>query len=247
MPDAAEPARPVRSHSSKPFFREICDALLVALVFAVFARTWVVQAFKIPSGSMEDNLQVGDHILVNKFVYGPVRFAWEDVLLPSRPVRRGDVAVFKFPEDPKQDFIKRCVALPGDEVELVDKELHLDGEPVAEAGYVHFADPVTYPESPGVTEYYRIRDQFGPYEVPEGRYFCLGDNRDRSQDSRYWGPVPRSHLKGRALLIYWSVAGAGEAPGAAAAGRGPWWRRPGRELRRVAAATRWDRSLTLVR
>jgi len=245
--DDAEAAAEVAAKRGKPWLREVCDAVLIALIFAVFARTWVVQAFKIPTGSMEDNLLVGDHILVNKFIYGPARYGWEDLLLPSRPLRHGDVVVFKYPDDPRRDFIKRCLGLPGDEVEIVDKALRLDGEPVAESGYVHFADPVTYPESPAVDEYYRIRDQFGPYEVPEDGYFCLGDNRDHSQDSRYWGPVPRGHLKGRALLIYWSVAGTGEAPAPAAAAHVPWWRRPGQALRRLVAATRWDRSLTLVR
>jgi len=228
----------------KPFFRELFDALLVALLFAVFARTWVVQAFKIPTGSMEENLLVGDHILVNKFVYGPTRYPLEGALLPVRPVSRGDVVVFKYPEDPERDYIKRCVGLPGDRVEIVDRVLHLDGEPVADAGYTYHTDPVTYPESAFVDEYYRARDQFGPFEVPAGHLFCLGDNRDNSHDSRFWGPVPRELVKGRALLIYWSVAGrSGEAEPPAVA----WWRRPGEALRDLWSATRWDRSLTLVR
>jgi signal peptidase I len=219
----------------------------VALVFAVFARTWVVQAFKIPTGSMEENLLVGDHILVNKFVYGPIRYPWEAALLPSRPVRRGDVVVFKYPEDPGRDFIKRCLGLPGDRIEIADKLLLLDDEPLVESGYAQFSDPVVYPESPAIDSYYRIRDQFGPYDVPPEHYFCLGDNRDHSQDSRYWGPVPRDYLKGRALLIYWSVRGADEAPAAAVTVHGPWWRRYGEALRRLTASTRWERAWKLVR
>jgi signal peptidase I len=228
----------------KTFFRECLEALLVAFLLAVFARTWVVQAFKIPTGSMEENLLVGDHILVNKFIYGPARYRVEEVLLPIRPVSRGDVVVFKYPEDPERDFIKRCIGRSGDRVEIVDRVLHLDGEPVAEDAYTHHTDPVTYPDSAFVPEHYRARDQFGPFEVPAGHLFCLGDNRDNSHDSRFWGPVPRESVKGRALLIYWSVAGREGAPEPPVE---PWWRRPGEALRELAATTRWDRSLTLVR
>jgi signal peptidase I len=236
------------SHARKTWLRESFDALLVALVFAVFARTWVVQAFKIPTGSMEENLMVGDHILVNKFVYGPTRSGWEEALLPIRPVERGDVVVFKYPEDPERDFIKRCLGLPGEVVEIADKRLHVDGEPLAEEGYTRFSDPETYPDSSLVRRshgYYWARDQYGPYEVPPGHYFCLGDNRDRSQDSRFWGPVPRELVKGRALLIYWSVPQAGAARDRGASG--PWWRRGADALRELGAGNRWERSFTLVR
>lgn len=237
---------PPVSTRRKPFLRESLDSLLVALVFAVFVRTWVVQAFKIPTGSMEQNLLVGDHILVNKFIYGPTRFPVEEVLLPLRPVRRGDVVVFKSPEQPERDFIKRCVGLPGDELEIVDKVLHLHGEPLEEDAYTYHTDPVTYPESPFVPEHYRARDQFGPFEVPSGSFFCVGDNRDRSDDSRFWGPVPRELVKGRGLLVYWSVVPeAGE--GAARPRSGPWWHRPAEWLRGLRASTRWERIFTLVR
>ncbi|MFP3939679.1 MAG: signal peptidase I [Thermoanaerobaculia bacterium] len=227
--------------SPKSWTREVLEALLVALVFAVFARTWVVQAFQIPTGSMEDNLLVGDHILVNKFVYGPTLYALEDVLLPIRPVRRGDVVVFKFPEAPRRDFIKRCVARGGDRVEVADKLLHLNGRPVEEP-YVQLIDPTTYPESPFVPDHYQDRDQFGPFRVPPGHLFCLGDNRDNSHDSRFWGPVDRRLVKGRALLIYWSVA-AGEPEGPRPV-EPPlrWWRLPRRLLSSVASAARWDRT-----
>lgn len=241
--DGSPPTRP----PGKSWLRECFDALLVALVFAVLARTWVVQAFKIPTASMAQNLLVGDHILVNKFIYGPVRSPLEQALLPMRPLARGDVAVFKFPEDPARDFIKRCVGLPGDEVDLVDKALHVNGGAVEERAYAFFTDPVTYPDSLFVPEHYRARDQFGAARVPPESYFCLGDNRDESHDSRFWGAVPREHLKGRALLIYWSVAG-GDPPAAAApAGGGRWWHSPGEALGRLRSAARWDRTFTLVR
>lgn len=232
--------------SPKSWSREVVEALLVALVFALFARTWLVQAFKIPTGSMEDNLLVGDHILVNKFAYGPTRYALEETLLPIRPVRRGEVVVFRYPEAPRRDFIKRCVALGGDRVEIGDKLLYLDGRPMEEP-YVRFTDPTTYPESPFVPEHYRNRDQFGPFRVPGDHLFCLGDNRDNSHDSRFWGPVHRNLVKGRALLIYWSAAdGAPDGPRPVEP-PARWWRLPQRLARAVASAARWDRTFTLVR
>lgn len=184
---------------------EALEALLVALLFGLFVRTWLVQAFRIPSESMEENLLVGDHILVNKFIYGPVRWSWEHELLPLRPVAFGDVAVFRSPEDPSRDFIKRCVGLPGDELRIVDKALTRNGVALDERAYTWHVDPKVIPNSPFALE--RDRDQFGPYRVPAGSYFCLGDNRDRSNDSRFWGPVPADHFRGRAWFIYWSSAG----------------------------------------
>jgi len=245
--EAAERPAPKQGHAPDPdrkgWLREVLEALLVALVFAVFARTWVVQAFKIPTGSMEENLLVGDHILVNKFIYGPVRHRWERILLPVRHPRRGDVVVFKYPVDPERDFIKRCIGLPGDEIGIRNKELILNGEPVREDAYTHFVDPQTYPDSPFVPEHYRLRDQFGPIEVPPDHYFCLGDNRDRSHDSRFWGAVPESYLKGRALLVYWSVAGGPEEAGPETPQRGV-WERLGDAFR---GGTRWERTFALVR
>ncbi len=225
--------------------REYLEALLIAVIFATFARTYVVQAFKIPTGSMEQNLLIGDHILVNKFVYGDRLGRMEELLLPAREVRRGDVVVFKFPEDPSRDFIKRCVGLAGDEIRIVDKMLHVNGEPVGEAGYTFHADERTYPNSVFLAKDYRERDNFGPVVVPPGHLFFLGDNRDNSNDSRFWGPVPESYVKGRAFLVYWSFA----------AERQP-SERPGylgrlRQLTHVALSffskTRWDRSFQLVR
>lgn len=226
------------------WLRELLDALLVALVFALYARTWVVQPFKIPTGSMEENLLIGDHILVNKFIYGPVRYPIERLLLPMRAPRRGDVVVFKYPLDPERDFIKRCIGLPGDELDIRDKALFLNGKRVEEGAYTYFTDPHTYPESPFVPEYYRTRDQFGPAKVPADRYFCLGDNRDNSYDSRYWGPVPAENLKGRALMVYWSVAEGPEDGAAPAAEKRGVWARLADAVRR---STRWERTFSMVR
>jgi signal peptidase I len=189
--------------------RDNLEALLIAMIFAFFAKTFVVQAFKIPSGSMEQNLLVGDHILVNKFAYAPTLTELERRLLPVSQLERGDVVVFKFPEDPERDFIKRCIALPGDRIQLIDKQAYVNGKPLAESGYVYFADAHTYTRrrSLFLADGYRLRDNFGPFTVPSGHYFFLGDNRDNSHDSRFWGTVPRFYVKGRALLVYWSFDG----------------------------------------
>lgn len=246
-PDAAPEATPAPAEGvrapRKAWLREVVEALLVALVFAVFVRTWVVQAFKIPTGSMEENLLIGDHILVNKFIYGPTSHPVERILLPIREPHRGDVVVFKYPLDPERDFIKRCVGLPGDEVAIRDKALLLNGERVDEGAYTFRRDPQVYPDSPFVPEHYRLRDQFGPTEVPPDHYFCLGDNRDRSHDSRYWGSVPEDYLKGRALLVYWSVAGGPEDAGPTTPERSV----ADRLRDALRGGTRWERTLTLVR
>lgn len=226
--------------------REYLEAFVIALVFALFARTFVVQAFQIPTASMEENLLVGDHILVNKFVYGPTVTALERRLLPVRPVERGDVVVFRFPGDPRRDYIKRCVALPGDEVALVDKTLQLNREPVDESAYVRHTDPAVYPSSRFLGIEYRHRDNYGPLTVEEGGYFCLGDNRDESEDSRSWGLVPRDHVKGRAVMIYWSfdpqVRDSRLGDGLGERLRALW-----RRSSRFVADTRWERTFRVIR
>lgn len=229
----------------KSRLREYLEALLIAVIFATFARTYVVQAFKIPSGSMEQNLLIGDHILVNKFIYGPTMFHWERKLLPVRDVWRGDVMVFRFPQDPTRDFIKRCVGLPGDRIEIVNKELFLNDREVNDDSYTYHLDEQILPRSLFLHETYRNRDNFGPYLVPDGHYFCLGDNRDNSNDSRHWGPVPRAFVKGRAFLIYWSFASEREFlewPGL--------WgkiKQLGNVARRFFTHTRWERTFQIVR
>lgn len=241
----AAPARRWLSASSFAALFEASEAILVALVFALFARTFVIQAFKIPSGSMEQNLLIGDHILVNKFIYGDgleLERRWG----PMRPVQRGDVVVFRFPEDPSRDFIKRCVGLPGDSIELVDKQLVINGQEVDERAYLYLADGTTFP-SGFARGPHGLRDNFGPYTVPEEQYFCLGDNRDDSNDSRFWGAVPAKYIKGRALMVYWSLAphgsdaartaDAGEAASAGERSRFLWF----------FTDTRWQRSFRLVR
>lgn len=230
---------------TKSVLREYLEALLIAVIFATFARTWAVQAFKIPTGSMEQNLLVGDHILVNKFVFGPAATAVERWLLPVQPARRGDVVVFKYPEDPTRDFIKRCIGLPGDTVEIVDKVVYVNGRRVDDRDYTYHNDSRTYPRSMLLHENYRYRDNFGPYRVPAGHYFFLGDNRDNSNDSRFWGPVPASYIKGRALLIYWSFESRrqpAEWPGYL--GR---TKQLATVLLQFFSHTRWERSFRIVR
>lgn len=184
--------------------REYYEALLIAVIFVNFARIFAFQAFKIPTGSMEDNLKIGDHIIVNKFIYGPEPQSWMR-LLPLRKIRRGDIIVFRYPLQPDTDFVKRVIGMPGDTVEIRDKIVSINGKALDEPYVVH-VDPTVYPLQPALPEPYRSRDQFGPYTVPEGQYFAMGDNRDRSSDSRYWGTVPRGMIKGRAFMVYWSFA-----------------------------------------
>jgi signal peptidase I len=182
-------------------FREYYEAILVAVIFTLFARTFVAQAFKIPTGSMEDNLLVGDHLFVNKFIYAPHYDTPLHRLLPYRDVQRGDVVVFKYPVTPERDFIKRAIALSGDTVEYRAKVLTVNGKTESNPHVVH-KDSTIYPPVPSCEAC--IRDNFGPLVIPEKAVFCMGDNRDNSLDSRFWGPVPRSFFKGRALIIYWS-------------------------------------------
>jgi signal peptidase I len=224
--------------------REYAEALLIAVIFATFARTFVIQAFKIPSGSMEHTLLVGDHILVNKFIYGPTIWSIEKVLLPLRDVHRGDIVVFRYPPDPTRDFIKRAIGLPGDRVRIVDKQLMVNGERVNDAAYAAHSDPVTYPRTSFFNSN-RQRDNFGPYTVPPGGYFCLGDNRDNSRDSRYWGTVSDSELKGRALVVYWSFGdGTEESTWPGLLGR---LRQLAETVRNFLSQTRWQRTFLLVR
>jgi len=187
----------------KSTVREYFESIVIAVILALFVRTWVVQAFKIPTGSMENNLLIGDHLLVNKFVFSPTAAGLERALLPMRDIRRGDIVVFKYPEEPERDFIKRVIGLPGDIVELRAKKVYINGQPLDEP-YVHYLTPAG---SGGEVTSADVRERYGPVTVPDEQYFVMGDNRDNSQDSRYWGYLPRDHVKGKALMIYWSYAG----------------------------------------
>lgn len=182
--------------------RETIEAVVIAFLIALLIRTFVIQAFKIPSGSMLSTLQIGDHILVNKIFMGtPVDIPFTDINLFRMPgfrqPERGDVVVFKYPEDPKRDFIKRVIAVGGDSVEARDKDVYVNGRKLIEP-YVQHVDSDIRPREADP------RDNFGPVTVPKGSIFVMGDNRDQSYDSRYWGFVDTRQIKGNAVVIYWS-------------------------------------------
>jgi signal peptidase I len=187
----------------KSTLREYFESIVIAVILALFIRTFVVQAFKIPTGSMENNLLIGDHLLVNKFVFGPTTSRLERALLPVADVKRGDVIVFKYPEEPERDFIKRVIGLPGETLEVRDKKVFINGTALDEP-YAHYLQPVASPSEFHEVTSFDVRDRYGPVTVPPNQFFMMGDNRDNSQDSRYWGFLPRENIKGKSLVIYWS-------------------------------------------
>ncbi len=174
--------------------REYIEALLIAIVLALFIRAFVVQAFKIPSGSMEPTLLVGDHLLVNKFIYGIKNPFTGNPIIDFKSPERGDIIVFKYPENPEIDFIKRVVAVAGDTVYMMNKQLYVNHLPVIEDFTVFRGDPEDDP----------MRDNFDPRVVPENSVFCLGDNRDKSHDGRFWGFVDLKLVRGKAFILYFS-------------------------------------------
>jgi signal peptidase I len=190
--------------------RESIEVVLVAVLFALFVRTFLLQAFVVPTASMERTVLVGDHVVVNKFVYAPHGHAFWTQLLPYREIRRGDVFVFKFPEDPRRDFIKRAIGLPGDTVAIRDKVVSVNGASQKEFRAFH-SETRIWPDDPHLPEASRRRDQLASLRVPEESVFAMGDNRDNSYDSRFWGPVPTVNIKGQALFVYWSL-GPGSRP-----------------------------------
>jgi signal peptidase I len=186
---------------SKSTFREYAEAIGMALLLALFIRTFIVQAFKIPSGSMIPTLQIGDHILVNKLSYG-IRVPFlEDYVVDFSKPKRGDVVVFIFPEDRSKDFIKRVIGVAGDEVQIRGKKVLINGKEIDDP-HAHFEGDD--PQTAGLSN----RDDYGPRTVPENHIFVMGDNRDRSYDSRFWGYVNLDEVRGKAFLIYWSWDGA---------------------------------------
>ncbi|MFO8113370.1 MAG: signal peptidase I [Desulfosalsimonadaceae bacterium] len=190
-------SEPDTTSRKKSRLRENVEAILIAILLALFIRTFIVQAFKIPSGSMKPTLQIGDHILVNKFTYG-VDLPFTDVtIIPGGRPERGDIIVFEYPVEPDKDFIKRVIGIPGDVVEIRDKTVYVNGEPI-DQGYTMHTEANVIPAEKNA------RDNFGPVKVPENEYFVLGDNRDNSYDSRFWGFVEEETIKGEAFIIYWS-------------------------------------------
>jgi signal peptidase I len=218
--------------------REWYESLLVAAVFVFFVRTFVVQTYQVPTGSMERTILIGDHLLVNKFAFGP-RLPALAPLLPYRDVHRRDIIVFKKPGDDINDtniLVKRAVGTPGDTLNVRSKLLYVNGSP-ADGPQVQHIDPEVDPHGP--------RDFFGPETLPPNSYFGMGDNRDNSLDSRFWGPIPRENIFGRPFLIYWSYE---------AEPNSHIWRGALAKIRQLASVavhfftrTRWDRMFRLVR
>lgn len=174
----------------KGIVRDYAETILICLMFVIFTRAFIFQQSKIPSGSMEDTLLIGDYIMVNRYVYSPVDTAWGRAILPAREPRHGDVIVFKYPEEPETDYIKRVIGLPGDTVEVREGYVFRNGKRLDEP----YIDPA----------YRSPANDYPATLVPPGEYFVMGDHRDRSSDSRVWGFVPRQLIKGRALLIWLS-------------------------------------------
>ena len=181
----------------KSTIREYIEAILIALLLALFIRTFVVQAFKIPSGSMKNTLLIGDHILVNKFIYGVKNPLNGNTWIPLKEPQRRDIVVFKYPVNPSQDYIKRVVGVEGDTIEIKDKKVYVNGKPQDE-DYAIYLDNKVLPAN------LQPRDNMGPITVPENSLFVMGDNRDNSYDSRFWNFVDLKAVKGKAFILYWS-------------------------------------------
>jgi signal peptidase I len=242
-PAADTAAENAPAHSTA---REWYESLLVAGIFVLFVRTFVVQTYQVPTGSMERTILVGDHLLVNKFAFAP-RLPGLAKLLPYRDVHPGDIVVFKKPGDdlnPGNVLVKRAVAQGGDTVQVKDKQLYVNGK-AEERSTIQHIDPETYPDHPGIPDMARRRDQFGPFTVPANSFFGMGDNRDNSLDSRYWGAIPRPNIFGRPVILYWSYE---------AEPNSHIWRGPVAKIRQLAGVavhffsrTRWDRMFRVVK
>ena len=220
--EARESAAAPRAESHPATVREYIESLLVTVILALFGTTFIVQAFKIPSQSMEPTLLVGDHLLVNKFIFGG-RGHWYDAVLPYRDVRRGDVIVFKFPFQDHPHYVKRVVGMPGDRIKIVEQKVYVNGRQAEEPFAYHDPsapyDPFLFDFPPANPDELLSNMQpewaneisshvaNGELVVPPGRYFAMGDNRDHSWDSRFWGFVDRDAVMGRPVVIYWSVIG----------------------------------------
>lgn len=264
----------------KGTLRDYLETIATVLIFVLFARTWIFQNSKIPTGSMENTLLVGDRLLVNSFVYGPHAFKWEEKLLPFRSIRRGDVVVFKYPLQPAVPYIKRVVAKGGDVVQVINNRFYLNGVPMKE-DFVNLPDEIKYgPAAPVelpeiIPEYpcflhdknqfvqpqnllsgaeWMPRDiaggfgflgNFGPYRIPEGHLFVMGDNRNNSQDSRFWGVLDEGLVLGKAWVIWWSYEE--DRNTHLNTGLGDHLRRIGDKIIHFFSKTRWERCFDPIR
>ena len=199
----SDPKAAAKTKRTKSVFREYFELIAETAVFVFFVMTFVVQAFQIPTGSMEPTLLVGDFLLVNKFVYDNGTPAFDRAVLPRREIKRGDIIVFKYPNELTKDYVKRVVGLPGEKLEIRNKQVFINDQPLSEPYKVH-SDSQVYAKNGYYNYEDTIRDNFGPITIPSGHLFGMGDNRDQSSDSRYWGFIPLSYVKGRPWLIYFS-------------------------------------------
>ena len=238
-PEGPSPAQEPRRHaasrsapspSPKGIIRDYFETIVICVIFVIYSRAFAFQQSKIPTGSMESTLLVGDYIMVNRFAYAPAPTALERALLPIRDIHRHDVIVFKYPEEPEVDYIKRVVGLPGEKVEVRAGVVHINGRPL---------------EEPFVQPRYRDMNSFwGPQVVPPDGYFVMGDHRNNSRDSRYWGFVPKHYIKGRAFIIWFSYDEDRDD-----------WQKSGvarvksllDKMMHLATRTRWSRCFTLIR
>ncbi|HXO00270.1 MAG TPA: signal peptidase I [Candidatus Acidoferrales bacterium] len=244
-----------KSVPKRSTFAEYAESLLVTVLLALFGTTFIVQAFKIPSQSMEPTLLVGDHLLVNKFIFEG-NGTWYEKLLPYRAIQRGDIVVFKFPFDDHPHYVKRVVGLPGDRVRIINQHVYVNGDPLSEPYVVHdtaYEDPFgdNFPPANRYFVEIGLRPEWaeqilshvhgGELVVPPGNYFVMGDNRDRSWDSRYWGFVDRRAIMGRPIMVYWSV----EATSEDYVNRGflGSLRAIGQNLLHLPSRTRWHRMM----
>jgi signal peptidase I len=224
----------------KGILRDYFETIVTCVVFVMFARTFVFQQSKIPTGSMIPTLLVGDYIMVNKFAYAPAS-SWpllasvERAVLPIRTLQRGDIVVFKFPDEPEKDYIKRVIGLPGEEIEIRSRQVYIDGKPLDESYKVH--------RNPRGLNF--EQDDYPKTRIPENSLFCMGDNRDNSKDSRSWGFVPRDFIKGRAFMIWWSYDEDRDA-----------WQRTGMadkiglvwdKISHLFTKSRWERSFRIIK
>jgi signal peptidase I len=183
--------------NTKSKTKEIIESIIIAILIAVFIRTFIICAYKIPSRSMVQTLLVGDHILVNKFLYGVKIPLLRNTIIPVTNPKRGDIVVFIYPNDRSKDFIKRVIGVGGETIEIKNKKIFINGKEYSDS-YGIYSDNVIYPAT------MQPRDNFGPITVPKDSIFVMGDNRDESLDSRFWGFVNLKDVEGKAFIIYWS-------------------------------------------